>query len=784
MGEEIAPTASEWMEGFAKSIKDNKDDILTFFRGLVTLLDAAGKSAAWLGGKVGWIPGWASDLSAALGLVNAGILEWSDVASALNLKALAGGPTMVISQLLMSGGGHIKALHDLVAGVDYELAVLKKQARDIKTEIEYLIGQVAQGLEVENLTVLETRLAAINRQINRMQAAKAGLDLARMGKTAKSITELSRVGDPYNKGVGDSDTGSVDIGGGGTVDKRAYPESYSIFENMRSKSTVSLKDYARESTSIYKRISDDIKGFSGDTHKLQLDLLEKQYTQEKKYLGENLVHRQWYERKKRGIQLQYMRDYGTFLERMTVRYEDYTRDVIDKTNIMYDTLSVGLDEMKSQMSDNFYNMMKGNFDDIGIAWDNLWDSMLRKMANTLADMAVEWGANQMLSAGANVVSAATGGKSGGSSWGGDILSGVIGGTVGKALDWGMSLFHSGSSSVPKGGVPRLHAGLGPNEYNAILQGGERVLSISENADMIKALQALVSQVYKTNLLTAEGNKDASRSWAEMTEGIEGIGKKQSVEMQAISRAVIDSAVEWGKNITTAQGIAIGAGALMAGINPIAALPAIVGLMVPAVIKAMATGGIMGGVNQVADFAKASKALSGTNTGAVGNWQNYGVGAVNDRLGYGSRDTGGFDLGMPSGTNTGTPYTTGGPSSDWGMNYYGGGDGLSDGGGFSGDTPGGADDGFGRMYGGITRGPETGYSVKLHGTEAVISQKKGIDAKMEGGEGGGGGLQIVFQGPVYGMDDFNQKVAMAAREANDRGIGTEFQTVSVVRKGLM
>jgi len=104
---------------------------------------------------------------------------------------------------------------------------------------------------------------------------------------------------------------------------------------------------------------------------------------------------------------------------------------------------------------------------------------------------------------------------------------------------------------------------------------------------------------------------------------------------------------------------------------------------------------------------------------------------------GGEDSGYADVGvdmtggMPSGGYNGTGASNGGNGS-----------------GFSGDTAGGEDDGWGRKYGGLISGPESGYYAKLHGTEVVVSQKGG-GIPVEMGFGGYIGSSMDLNNPTNG-----------------------------------
>lgn len=157
--------------------------------------------------------------------------------------------------------------------------------------------------------------------------------------------------------------------------------------------------------------------------------------------------------------------------------------------------------MGEAWQDSIYDVITGDLDSLSDVWDATWKSMARSMANQLGTMLNNW-----IMFGSVTGSTNAGGYGGSSSgWGG--LSGLASSAVnglsdsssssglwdsissglGSAGEWVTSFFHEGGvvgvSSVPTRAInpamfanaPRLHDGLLPDEYPAILQRGETVL---------------------------------------------------------------------------------------------------------------------------------------------------------------------------------------------------------------------------------------------------------------------------------------------------------------------
>jgi len=132
---------------------------------------------------------------------------------------------------------------------------------------------------------------------------------------------------------------------------------------------------------------------------------------------------------------------------------------------------------------------------------------------------------------------------------------------------------------------------------------------------------------------------------------------------------------------------------------------------------------------------------------------------------------------------------GGFSPDPGLSYGGGGDGGGGGGfgGFGGLGSGlgstggwgggGADEGGFWKYGGISRGPETGYPVTLHGDEAVVplSGGRSIPVDMKGG-----GSTININGPLVSIEGGNHVFDDQFIEKLTREVRTELRNLEELR----
>ncbi|MEM5789012.1 MAG: hypothetical protein AAGU11_16995, partial [Syntrophobacteraceae bacterium] len=150
-------------------------------------------------------------------------------------------------------------------------------------------------------------------------------------------------------------------------------------------------------------------------------------------------------------------------------------------------------DLKSGFSDFFSKTMKGEIKSIGDAWEALCDLMTNAFSKAVSDIMAE-----MLTSGIMDMLKGGGGGGGGGGWLGSLFSSIFGGRT--AADSGVwqsaglqdyiftpGLYHSGGMAgqsttyrlVPASifsGAKRLHGGLAPDEFPAILQTGEEVRS--------------------------------------------------------------------------------------------------------------------------------------------------------------------------------------------------------------------------------------------------------------------------------------------------------------------
>jgi len=150
---------------------------------------------------------------------------------------------------------------------------------------------------------------------------------------------------------------------------------------------------------------------------------------------------------------------GNYLDGMKRGYQEFFANLKTQYETGQDVVNETLGATKDLFHDSFLNLMKGDLNSFEDIFKSFSDRILDKWADMLADMVMEWifGQSQM---GESNLSGMGGG-------GGGIL-GILGGLIG-------GLFHEGGvAGMALENLPRLHGGLAPDEFPAILQKGERV----------------------------------------------------------------------------------------------------------------------------------------------------------------------------------------------------------------------------------------------------------------------------------------------------------------------
>lgn len=161
---------------------------------------------------------------------------------------------------------------------------------------------------------------------------------------------------------------------------------------------------------------------------------------------------------------------GNFFEGWSSGIAKWSKDAKSEFQNAQDMAKTTADAMKTALSDGFYKLIKGESISITDIFSTMFDTILKKWTDTMAEMVLKWVtskeamelAGTAISTGASAI--------------GSILGGLFheGGIVGES--------YGASRLMPAyafAGAPRLHNGLAADEYPAILQKGEEVIPKSK-----------------------------------------------------------------------------------------------------------------------------------------------------------------------------------------------------------------------------------------------------------------------------------------------------------------
>ncbi len=403
-----------------------------------------------------------------------------------------------------------------------------------------------------------------------------------------------------------------------------------------------------------------------------------------------------------------------FFGGMKVQMDRNSREMITWGQVGADVFKKFTDDAQKQLSDNLFNVLTGQFDKLGADWNSLWEGMLRTITDKLAKMAIEAATAEIF----------------------DLL--------GPAWDWAGSLFAAeGIWKIPEGrsreGVP------------VIAHPGEMIIP----ADIAEQIR-----------------EAGGGSFQDLVDKMEGTPGAKSAALEAAMKGMAQSY----KNIATIGGVMTATGKISPNqyltglLSPQAALSAVIGGAIPAMAQ------------QIFGFDPASKwGFTALTTAAKMAGLSTLWGAPIGIAGMFLADKViGFLEDLSKVKTTTTWYDTmsetfaqgpAGGGMAGGTEGYGGGGkegGAAESGMDTGDTGAEAEGGASFRYGGISRGPESGYWARLHGTEKITPL----------GNGGGSEGNLVINSPLLyiegtvigdqrGLNDLAEKMDYMIKKINKR-----------------
>jgi hypothetical protein len=400
---------------------------------------------------------------------------------------------------------------------------------------------------------------------------------------------------------------------------------------------------------------------------------------------------------------------------------------------MYEEFAVS---SKSTLSNVLFDGIKGDLKSFKDYWDSIWDSMLRKLTDIVAEMVVQWG----LSAGASALAE-------GASWLWDAvdLSDITSYAVGswKIGQDQLAQVHEGEMIVPKNVADRIR-GMVKESTASWSEGGITENTYVRDTIIAATMKALGITALKGAALAATNQI----GWGQVVEGV--------LNPVTIAKALISKGVpagvqasygwestesNWGKFLGSLTGAIAGGGPI--------------GSMVGSVV-----GSFIGNAIADARDTRDNEGLRDAIEAEKGFWgyldaQREYANFINRLTEYD------FSVKLDEEKELG-----GGDFGQTGPNSYG----ISDGIGYTGYRPAVGRSGLGAMQGGrgsggdsalrgITYIPYDDYRVRAHEGEAVLTKDEAEEWRK--GKGGNGGLVIKNLQLFVGNEEFDGRIKVVA-----------------------
>jgi len=553
--------------------------------------------------------------------------------------------------------------------------------------------------------------------------------------------------------------------------EKAEQEKSEMLGQMAMVDQKAAESSAKDRADAYRTMYSDMKGQEKEYYVVQLNALNKERQNYENLTGDKVTADKWYLDQKKKLDQDLALSSNKFFKGIEVGYDRMLDDQMTWAKgglAIFNSFAKG---GQSTISNVLFDGIKGELKSFEDYWDSFFDGLLRTFTDTVAEMATQQASKAAVSGLASI-----GGWAGGVAV--DWLSGSGAGDavldwMGGDWDWLASL-HSGTQFV---GMDMSAADrLKQDEYLSKLQKGEIVVprGISDDVrsgDYSSFAGWMGGSIAGTALAGGYGATSVSNSVGknlgsqlESALGTKGFMALSAYGMGASLSQVADMALQgslssvissaWGavteatldafgaKSSTLSKVggfVGAGAGGVVGGIGG-----SIVGAILGQVLGAIAD---MFAV-PVANFfgfdtsnmsARSGFSLSGLATSYGSPFESMNL-DVAKTLGHVAPDVEAALQSMAQ--NQEAHLSVGdlgsyGGFSPVGMTDFEGGIGMGPGTSSGADPAGiGPGTGFGFRYGGISRGPESGYTARLHGTELIVSEKRDVPVKISGSSDGG------------------------------------------------
>ncbi|MBW2072506.1 MAG: hypothetical protein JRI89_14795, partial [Deltaproteobacteria bacterium] len=165
--------------------------------------------------------------------------------------------------------------------------------------------------------------------------------------------------------------------------------------------------YTDEAKQIYHGLEDALRAMSDETYEQKLASLDEEYSKKKAHLealaqmdqnyadGVALLD-QWYYGERAKLRQEEIAEHGSFIDRLVADWQRYSSEAGDFNAVAYNHFSSFISSASSAWTDSFYNLLTGNFDDLGDLFKDLLDNMLDEFLRTITRMATEAAAMQIV----------------------------------------------------------------------------------------------------------------------------------------------------------------------------------------------------------------------------------------------------------------------------------------------------------------------------------------------------------------------------------------------------
>ena len=396
-----------------------------------------------------------------------------------------------------------KTVEDAIRDSEMTILGIKEGAytqtmAEIRREAEENVKRGADRIKVEELVASKT--LAIQLATNKeLDEAIRESELNFIGYTqGTQAQELAKLSDDLEKLLNEKNADPV------KVQELGYLRTAEIAK----KTTKERLDAERD---LYK----DLRGYSGEYYGATVKLIQEQGLEYRK-LGISITAVDaWMKEETLNAFIEMGKKSDEWRDGVSAAFAQLEKDAMSWGQAAYDVVMQFSQSSKETLSTFFFDAYKGELKSFADYWNSFWDAIAKKFFDICSDMLVNWIMTQMKMQTAASTSSGSGLLGGLISIIGNIFgrgtTGVGGGTTlsgvgnnistgwntgGFNLESAMSLgkYHGGGrvgyDYVPTMTIPaslfanatRLHGGLDPDEFPAILQRGERVSKKGESKE--------------------------------------------------------------------------------------------------------------------------------------------------------------------------------------------------------------------------------------------------------------------------------------------------------------